>query len=95
MCLLACRTKEKGSKGQEKQVHRLRRREQSLLANGFRDKARDFMIDSEPLKTVELSIERCIHIEQPSTTRISEAPSAPTEGDTADSVGATEKDQVC
>ena len=52
------------------------------------------MIDSEPLKTLELSIEGCIHIEQPSTTRTSEARSAPTEGDTADSVGATEKDQV-
>ena len=85
---------EKGSKVQEKQVHRLRRGEQGLLANGSRDKGRDFMIDNEPLKTVELSIERCLDIEQPSTTRISKARNAPTEGDSADSVRATEKDQV-
>ena len=49
----------------------------------------DFMLDSEPLQTLELSIEGCIDIEQPSTTKTSEARSAPTEGDTVDSVGAT------
>ena len=54
----------------------------------------DFMADSEPLKNLELSIEGCIDIEQPSTTKTSEARSAPTEGDTADSVGTTEENQV-
>ena len=54
----------------------------------------DFMVDSEPLQTLELSIEGCIDIEQPSTTKTSEARSPPTEGDTADSVGATEKNQA-
>ena len=49
----------------------------------------DFMVDSEPLQTLELSIEGCIDIEQPSTTKTSEARSAQTEGDTVDSVGAT------
>ena len=52
------------------------------------------MVDSEPLQALELSIERCIDIEQPSTTKTSEARSAPTEGGTADSVGATEEKQV-
>ena len=51
----------------------------------------DFMVDSESLQTLELSIEGCIDIEQPSTTITSEAPSAPTEGDTVDSVRATEE----
>ena len=32
----------------------------------------DFMVDSEPLQTLELSIEGCIDVEQPSTTKTSE-----------------------
>ena len=54
----------------------------------------NFIFDSEPLRTLELSIEGCFDNEQPSTTKTSEARSAPTEGDTADSVGATEENQV-
>ena len=54
----------------------------------------DFMVDSEPLQTLELSVEECIDNEQPSTAKTSEARSAPTEGDTGDSVGATEENQV-
>ena len=54
----------------------------------------DFMAYSELSQTLELSIEGCIDIEQPSTTKTSEARSAPTEGVTADSVGATELNQV-
>ena len=52
------------------------------------------MVASEPLHTLELSIEGCNDIEQPSTTITSEARSALTEGDSADSVGATEANQV-
>ena len=54
----------------------------------------DFMVDNEPLQNLELSIERCIDIEQSSLTKTSEAQSAQTEGDTADLVGATEENQV-
>ena len=54
----------------------------------------EFIVDSEPLLTLGLSIEGCNDIEQPSTTITSEGRSAPTEGDTADSVGATEKNQA-
>ena len=54
----------------------------------------DFMVDSESLQTLGLSIEGSIDIQQPSTTKTSEARSAPTEGDTADPVGATEENQV-
>ena len=52
------------------------------------------MVGSESLQTLELSIEGCIDIEQPSTTKTSEARSAPTEGDTTDSVGALEEDKI-
>ena len=52
------------------------------------------MVDSEQLQTLELSIEGCIDIEQPSTTKTSEAQSAQTEDGTAGSVGATEENQV-
>ena len=51
----------------------------------------DNMVDSEPLQTLELSIEGCIDIEQQNTTKTSEARSAPTGGDTADSVGILRK----
>ena len=54
----------------------------------------EFMADSEPLQNLELSIEGCIDYEQPSTTKTSEARSAPTEGDAADSVGTTEENHV-
>ena len=54
----------------------------------------DFMVDSEPLQKLELSIEGCIDTEQSSRTKTSEARSAPIEGYTADSVGASEKIQV-
>ena len=54
----------------------------------------DFMVDSDPLQTLELSIDGCLDIEQPSTTKTSEARSAPTEGDIVGSVGATEENQV-
>ena len=54
----------------------------------------NLMVDSEPLQTLELSIEGCIDIEQPSTTKISKAQSAQTEDGTADSVGATEENLV-
>ena len=54
----------------------------------------DFMVDSEPLQTLELSIEGCIDVEQPSTTKTSESRNSPIEGDTSDSVGATEENQV-
>ena len=40
----------------------------------------DFIVDSEPLQTLELSIKRCIAIAQQSTTTTSETPSAPIEG---------------
>ena len=52
------------------------------------------MVDSEPLQTVELSIEECIDFEQPSMTKTRKAQSASTEGDTADSLGATEENLV-
>ena len=97
--------KETGTKGQENQVHWLRRGEHRLLADrsGGKRRARsvtfkeniipdDFKVDSEPLEALELSTEGCLDIEQPSTTTNSEARSAPIEGDTADSVGATEED---
>ena len=54
----------------------------------------DFMVDSEPLQALELSIEGCIKIELRSTTKASEARNAPTEGFIAKSVGATEENQV-
>ena len=52
------------------------------------------MVDSEPLQTLKLSIEGSIDIEQPSTKKTSEARIAPTAGDTTDSVGDTEENQV-
>ena len=52
------------------------------------------MADSEPLQTLELLIEEYIDIEQLSTTKTSKARNTPTESDTADSVGATEENQV-
>ena len=54
----------------------------------------DFLVDSEPLQALELSIEGCIKIELPSTTKSSEARNAPTEGFIANSVGATKENQV-
>ena len=54
----------------------------------------DFIVDSEPLQTLEISIEGFIDFEQPSTTKISEARSAPIEVDTVDSLRATEENQV-
>ena len=52
------------------------------------------MFDSEPLQTLEISIEGCIDFEQASTIKISEAQSAPTEFDSVDSVGYTEENHV-
>ena len=90
-----------GFKGHGKQVHWLRRGEQSHLLMDLESVAfneniipDDFMVDSEPLQTLELSIEGCIDIERPSTTKTNEARSAPFDNDTADSVGATEENQV-
>ena len=54
----------------------------------------DFMVVSEPLHTLKLSIEGCTDIKEASTTKTSEARSAPTEGDTADSVGVTQENLV-
>ena len=52
------------------------------------------MDDSEPLQTLELLNEGCIDTEQPRKTTTSKARSVPTQSDTADSVGATEENQV-